>query len=217
MLKQTQLDVEKTPEHEKAVGQVYRQPVTSERVTETSQAATQEDWDAMVAAGNRLLQAARHSYNAHYEAAKALNRTHRRVGVWAAVLAAVSGASVLSHVSEMPFLAHGKAYIEIFQGLVALAAATLTTIQTQLDFTKAADSHRQSAVEYSAIRRNLRIMFRLPLGQRDNLRSYFDALQNDLKELGSKSPTIPDKIWKATEQKIMADPSHLMDDSADRP
>lgn len=177
--------------------------------------ATQAEWARLVPLGNEIFQAARHSHYAHN--AEAIDAAHK--SYWfstaAAVLAAISGASLLVRITDWPALANDKVAVQVIQGAVALGAACLSAVQTKLNLSKSADMHRRAAVEYGAILRRMKIMFRLPLRERDGPREFFDCVQRDLHALAGHSPEISSAIWASTEERLLKDPSHLMGDEID--
>lgn len=181
----------------------------------SGQRATQHEWDDLVPLGDELFQAARHSHYAHNAEAIGIAHKGQELSIAAAVLALVSGASLLVRLSDLPALANDKAWVQVVQGLVALAAACLSAIQTRLNLSKSADMHRRAAVEYGAIRRRMKIMFRLPLHERDGIREFFERLQRDLHDLADLSPEISSNVWTATRDRLLEDPSPLMGTRSD--
>ncbi len=174
-----------------------------------NQNATQAEWDELKPLAEAMFQAARKSHYAHNTEAETLNSKNQVLGTSAAILAAISGASALSHLSALPGWETYKPAIETGQGVVALAAALLSTLQTRLNYSKLAEMHRHSAVEYGAIRRNLKTMFHMPLRMRDDPRSYFDEIQKELHDLASKSLQISGRVWNVTEKRLKDDSSSL--------
>lgn len=193
-------------DEEKSQGHPSSSSADMERV------ATQQEWDSLIPLGNELFQAARHSHYAHNAEAVGMTRNSHHLSVAAGILAAVSAASLLTRVSELPALAHYQAVVEITQGLLALGAACVSAVQSKLNLSKSADMHRRAAAEYGAIRRNMKIMFRLPLRDRDGIRAYFDNLQTELRNLANRSPEISTGIWGQTETRLRNDPSYLIGD-----
>lgn len=172
--------------------------------------ATQEEWDGLEPQANHIFQAARHSQYAHNAEAQNLSAKNQVMGISAAILAAISGATALGHLSGVSGFESHRAMIETGQGLIALSAALISTLQTRLNYSKLAELHRHAAVEYGAARRNLKTMFHMPLRSRDDPREYFDGLQGELHALANKSPQISGSVWTATEQRLQGDPSPLM-------
>ena len=164
----------------------------------------------MLPVSKRLFIALRKSHNAHFAEYQIKHDKNQRLSICAAVLAGVSGASILAHASDYHAVAAYKWFIQLSQAILALGASILSTIQNRLDYGKVSEQHRHSAVEFGAMRRRLRFMFHLPVRMRDDVRTYFDRLERREHEMALKSPVISKRVWDAVEKQDSQDPSSLL-------
>lgn len=87
-----------------------------------------------------------HSHKArdrHDEAARKYAKGQFAMGIPSLILSTVVGTSVFSAVSE-------KAPLELWVGILSIAAAVLAALQTFMDFGGRSDRHRNAAVKYKA-------------------------------------------------------------------
>ena len=83
----------------------------------------------------------------HYEAATVLEHMHRRLGVPAIVLSTIVGASVFTALARSP-----AAWIQVLVGLMSLAAALLSSLQTYQKYAERAERHRIAGARYGSLK-----------------------------------------------------------------
>ena len=134
----------------------------------------------------------RESQFSHYEAAKSLEGYTYWLGLPAILLSTFVGTSV--------FAALGRSVdprLQINVGLVSVAAAMLSSIQTFLRFSERAEKHRSVAARYGALRREIEEILaqggEMPGGS-------LSALRGKIDELAESAPNIPTRIWTKTQR-----------------
>jgi len=128
----------------------------------------------------------------HYEAAKALASYNYWLGLPAVLLATLVGTSV--------FAALGRSVdprLQIFVGLVSVAAAMLSGVQTFLHFSERAEKHRSVGARYGALRREIEEI--LTVGG-EVPREILAALREKIDKLAEEAPNVSSRIWTRTQR-----------------
>lgn len=128
--------------------------------------------------------AVRISHRAHHDAVTRLERVNRLVGVPAIGLSTVVGTAILATMESDPGrTAHAVA------GLAAVAVAVLTAVQTFLGFSDRAQRHRETALRYAALRRELDDLSALG-DDGPKLRRRLEALRARWREVDGMAPAV---------------------------
>jgi hypothetical protein len=123
----------------------------------------------------------------HYEAAKRLRRRARLLGVAVVALSALVGASVLRSIADSV-----GSDAKVALGLMSVLSGALAAVQTFLDLPSQAEQHRQAAVEYGDLRRE---MDRVLAASEPELSDDRAArIQTRWHEVDSIAPEIPSSI-----------------------
>ncbi len=158
----------------------------------------------MVISKEELLQAwyrrMRESQFSHYEVAKSLEGFNYWLGLPSILLSTFVGTSV--------FAALGRTVdsrLQIFVGLVSVAAAMLSGVQTFLRFSERAEKHRSVAARYGALRREIEEILacggEIP-GER------LTGLREKIDKLAEEAPSISSRIWTRV-QRTMGESSFI--------
>lgn len=134
----------------------------------------------------------------HYAAAKVFEERHRNLGVPVIILSTVVGTAVFATIQTSP-----EPLAQAFVGLLSLAAAILSGLQTFLGYSQLAEKHKRAAVQYSQLRRELDEFCAYPPPKEDR-KAIIDDFRKRWDALEQEAPTIPDKIYKtvAAERKV---------------
>lgn len=99
----------------------------------------------------KWLRRARESQFSHYDAAKKLRNHGQNLGIPVIIITAVLGASAFGSIltETVPLFA------KLIAGLLGLAAAILSSLQTFFKFSERSEKHKVCAAKYGAIRREL--------------------------------------------------------------
>ena len=147
----------------------------------------------------------RESQMVHYEYASVLERRHLYFGIPAIVLSAVVGTAIFSTWQS----AATHTGWQILFGLLSMAAAAISALQTFLNLSERAAKHKSAGAGYGAVRRELELLKSLPPADEEGIRAALLAIKEQMDELAANSPSIP----SAFKARIDA---HLKSQSHDR-
>lgn len=149
--------------------------------------------DDVVRGWRRMLQTL---HRGHWDAARRYERIYLAVGIAATLAAAATGTAAFtqlaSQVEQSPAL-----WLQIVVGAIAIATAALTALQTFMRSADLAVRHKQAALKYGRLRRQLEEQLALGLpaerGEREKilspLRAAWDAADDE-------SPPVPQDIYR---------------------
>ena len=137
----------------------------------------------------------RESQFAHYEAAKYLSRRNYFLGIPVIVLTTIVGTSIFASFQEQNMI-----WLRIILGLVSVAAAVLSALQTFLRFQERAEKHRSAGASFGSIRREIEQLF-IDIENAKVMTQSLDAIRKRFDSLSKEAPEIPNSIWKKAESK----------------
>lgn len=123
----------------------------------------------------------------HYRAAIRFSRLHLFLGVPSAALATVVGTSVFFALQSKP-----EIWWQITVGLMSIAAAILSALQSFLNYNDKAEKHRAAGAKFNAVGRELELWLALPQEHLDKL----ESIRQQMDVLGNNSPHIPSSVHK---------------------
>jgi hypothetical protein len=130
------------------------------------------------------------------------------LGVPAAILSAIVGASVFASLSELFEQSNLSDGVVLFVGFLSILAAALAGLQTTLNYAERAESHRVTGVKYKKIVRELEYMLtgsgeHLMVGD-DSTEQLLLDIRNRLDLLEEEAPVVPNKIYTRVEHRYSA-------------
>lgn len=136
---------------------------------------------------------ARESQFTHYECQKKYETRHLWLGIPAMIMTTLSGASVFKSLQQSEL-----EWIKYFAMALALAAATLTALQTFLNNEGKARLHQEAGARYGSIRRKLEAM---------NAHNNYDIIgmseiENELSDLAIRSPGVSVRDFENTKKHL---------------
>ena len=134
---------------------------------------------------------------AHYDAAERLRRRNYLFGVPIIALSAIVGTSVFATISEGLSL-----WSRIVVGLVSISVAVLSALQTFFRFAERAEQHREAAMKYGAINRELERMRTFPPVGAEAAQGATMQIEEKLNELAQHTPAIPLALLSQTRDKL---------------
>jgi hypothetical protein len=146
----------------------------------------------IIAEAKRIEEDSEHSAKGHFNAADRWAGYHLRIGLPAAILAAVAGATAFANHSEIA-------------GSLALLSTALTTVLTFLKPSEHAENHRAVAGQYLALRNRTRMFRDLELVDDIQIaaaRTRLEELAETRDELNQTSPGIPRKDYEKAKADI---------------
>jgi hypothetical protein len=131
----------------------------------------------------------------HHAAYRQLMRAHYSIGIPLTALATFAGTAVFSAMSTS-----SSGYFKATVAVTAVVVAILGGLQTFLRLADRASSHRETAAEYSRIRRDVE----LALADSSSVSvDHLGAIKEALDGAASRAPAIPELAWRRT-QRVLA-------------
>ncbi|HEU5142583.1 MAG TPA: SLATT domain-containing protein [Solirubrobacterales bacterium] len=143
------------------------------------------------------LQRCRVALSAYNDATTRTVAAAHRLGVPAVMLSALVATGVFSTLEEDPAVS-----LRIATGVLAVAAAVLTALQTFLRHEERAEQYREAARSYGRIRRRIEQAIRFPPARAAEARQLMDSLANSLDEASKGKPNVPQRVWDRAEFKV---------------
>lgn len=137
--------------------------------------------DALSAESERIQEDAQYSARAHFEAAALWSRAHYWIGVPAAVLAAIAGASAIADRAEIA-------------GIVGILVTALSALAVFLNPSDRSNQHHSAGARFSEVKNLARVFREIELRTTDDPQRLLDrlkALGAQRDELNKASPQIP--------------------------
>jgi hypothetical protein len=138
----------------------------------------------------------RESQFSHYEMAQTLSRRGLWFGVPAIVISAAVGVSAFSSVAMEVI----PAYAKIIIGLLSVAAAALSALQTFFKFSERAEKHKSAGVQYGCLRRKLEQLYTQPADKLD--KKQLAELRQEMDLLAQESLHVPAHILPRVQSNV---------------
>lgn len=138
-----------------------------------------------------------YSSKGQYEAASFWSKVHLYIGIPAAILAAIAGASALSQFD----------YSNIIAGILAIVVAALTAVTTFLNPNEKANSHHNAGINYNSLKTRTRIFHEIDCNCDLSIKDLTEELQELVKErdtLNQESPQISRRAYERAKKGIQA-------------
>ncbi|OPY79674.1 MAG: hypothetical protein A4E64_00318 [Syntrophorhabdus sp. PtaU1.Bin058] len=143
------------------------------------------------------LRRARESQMAHYEMADLLSKKGRVLGVPVILLTSLIGASAFTSVASQII----PSWAKILIGLLSIAAAILSSLQTFFGYADRAEKHRTSAARFGAVRRQFEKVY----AKRDKGidSKAVETLCQELDKLAKESLHVPASIFLRVQRDVL--------------
>lgn len=125
------------------------------------------------------------SHMAHSMAAAENTRMHRFLGIPVVITSTVVGTTVFATLGQQPQIA-----ISIVVGLLSVAAAILSSLQTFLSYSASAERHKIASVKYGMLRRELEQFINDPDESRLVLKEFMENFRTRWDQLDHESPPL---------------------------
>jgi hypothetical protein len=123
----------------------------------------------------------------HYRAALRFSKLNFWFGFPSVVLATIVGTSVFATLQSKP-----EIWWQIAVGMMSIAAAILSALQSFLGYNDKAERHRAAGAKYNAIGRELELWLAVAQEDVDKL----EAIRQRIDALAQESPHIPESVHK---------------------
>lgn len=125
------------------------------------------------------------SHRAHFDAAARCDRMSKLLGIPTIALSTLVGTSIFASLESSP----GRT-AKAIAGLAGIASAVLAALQTFLGYTDRAQRHREAALRYGQLRRELDDLLTFPEGGA-KLKKRMDDIRARWDEVDAMAPVIP--------------------------
>ncbi len=146
----------------------------------------------------KWLRRVKRSQLAHRLSAKNAQSSHFQIGIPAIALSTIVGTSVFA--SFQVDLPGGKLLV----GLLSMAAAVLTALQTFLRYDETARNHQKADVGYGEVRQSIEHRLAFPLSE-SGLEDFCGLVREKIEKLNQESPLIDEKIWEKAKSHVKGD------------
>ena len=126
----------------------------------------------------------------HYRAALRYSKWHFWLGIPTVFLTTIVGTSVFASLQTKPDLIW-----QIVIGLMSIAAAILSALQSFLNINEKAEKHRSAGARYNAIGRELEQLL-----AQDNSWEPLTEIRKRIDKLAEESPHIPESVYDALDR-----------------
>jgi hypothetical protein len=134
----------------------------------------------------------------HLEAAKHFRKKNIWFGVPVIVLSAVVSTSIFASLNQEDV----TPWVRLIIGLVSVAAAVLSALQTFLAFSEQASAHKVTGASYGAIGRRLEQAIKAGHFSEASTGEFLDDVRCELDQLAKEAPTLPDHIYRRVMQEF---------------
>lgn len=123
----------------------------------------------------------------HYRAALHFSRLNFWFGIPSVILATIVGTSIFVTLQAQPDF-----WWQVIVGVMSIAAAVLTALQSFLGYNDKSERHRTAGAKYNAIGRELELWLSLPEENLENL----ESIRQQIDSLAQDSPHIPEAVHR---------------------
>lgn len=130
------------------------------------------------------------SHISHSRATAHYKRLGRGLGIPVLILTTVVGTAVFTAIASPNGYSTG---LQLLAGLLSMGAAVLSGLQTFLNYGELAERHREAAVKYGGLRREIEEIISFTPNE-DELKPIMTALRTRWNALDVEAPSVPQKI-----------------------
>ncbi|MBB6600329.1 SLATT domain-containing protein [Luteimonas sp. MC1825] len=145
----------------------------------------------------KWLKGVRLAHIAHSKAAANDARRHKAFGIPVVIVTTIVGTAVFSSLGEPP-----ERGWTIVAGVLSVAAAILSGLQTFLGYAASAERHRVSALKYGTLRRELEQFLEDPPQIPGALTQFADEFRSRWDAVDELAPPLPQKMYRKAEQQL---------------
>jgi hypothetical protein len=144
----------------------------------------------------------RTQHHAHVRSAADFERHGVVLGVVVVILTTVVGTSIFAGLeTTTPW--------KIVTGLLSMAAAVLSSVQTVLKYPELAQLHKNAALKYGKLRRELEAQCAAGFEDHSTLVEFLMRFKEGWDMAQAESPSIPQRLYDKSRQAVAAEPSPL--------
>lgn len=149
------------------------------------------DWESADVILGKWRDTLGHIQNAHYRSAIYVDKLNYALGIPALIISIAVGSTIFATLSD------GASHaLKIVLGLLSLAAAVLSGLQTWLGYKESAARHQLGGVQYGALLRLIDQTRSFPFESRGNAKDFLDLVRREWDSLQKELPMISQHVWK---------------------
>lgn len=141
--------------------------------------------------------------HAHYESARKFQRMHLALGLPAIAVSTVVGTAVFASISQAP-----HPLVQMLAGLLSVAAAVLSGLQTFLKYPELAEKHRLAAAKFANLTHRIELLASMEGASDAEMLAELKAIEASWNTLREESPTLPSRALRGMED--MPSTGHLL-------
>jgi len=126
---------------------------------------------------------------AHSRAASRSTRLHRALGIPVVIVTTVVGTTVFSSLGNEPNVA-----MTIVVGCLSIAAAVLSSLQTFLNYSGAAERHNTAGIKYGMLRRELEQFLDDTDDSKEVLKEFMENFRARWDQIDQESPPVTERV-----------------------
>jgi hypothetical protein len=127
---------------------------------------------------------------AHYETARRLERQHLWLGILAIGLSAAVGTAVFASLAV-----NDQPWVRIVLGMFSVVAAVLSSLQTFLKSSDAAEKHRVAGAKLAHLKQEIELLSVFPPATELELKAQLAEIETRSARVRDENTNIPGKIW----------------------
>jgi len=148
------------------------------------------DWTAITPLLQAWSEKAHDHEKTNYEAAHVYRKRYSQLGIPLVILTAVVGTGIFGTLEKSASVAWRVAV-----GVLSVLTTILTAIQTFLRYGEKAEKHRNVAVRYGEIRRDIDLTLALPPALRGDAKKFLETIKAQLDAIEADAPEIDRAIY----------------------
>jgi len=156
--------------------------------------------DKFMQLANKWQKRARTNQKGHYMVAEKLRHKNCQFGVPVVVLSAIIGTSIFATLTK-----DIEVWSRVIVGLVSIAIAVLSSLQTFFRFSDRAEQHRSAGIQYGILNREMERVCTLPPEDQLKQKQLLVEIENKFNELALKVPGIPGTLWDKIPRELTPD------------
>jgi hypothetical protein len=128
-----------------------------------------------------------------FVAAAMFERRQRLLGLPAMVLSTIVGTAIFASLAQTQ--TPTEPWIKIVTGLVSVAAAVLSSLQTFLGYAELAQKHKTAGLKYGALRRETEEALAFESEAELASRDFFKSIRTRWDQIDQEAPPLPQQIY----------------------
>ena len=134
----------------------------------------------------------------HYKSSASFNFRNRILGSCVVIFSVSVGTAVFADLAK-----HDDNFVRNLIGLISVAAAILSSLQTSLKYEERAEKHRSAAVRYGHLRRELEQFINVMPRQEPEIVQLLTDFRHRWDAAAEEAPTLPQRIHEKVKKALI--------------